>query len=223
MLTLDRREKELSRALGDFPHEIRELPVGDVLCEDDESDAWIAERKSASDLARCIVNGRLFEQTARLHQAGYRRIFWLVEGDLHGHAVQHESLLGACVNMALRKQSHLIRTYSIEETAAVVRQLVEKCRCPPGVPSGAAPPAPLTKRKRDCDKATVCLRQLCCVPTISERIAKRLVDQFGTMPALQRALADIDSFPQVRLDEKTCIGRARLLRLRSHLCDDGAE
>ena len=223
MLTLDHREKNLSRALGDFPHEIRELPVGDALCEYGETDAWIAERKSAGDLAASLTSGRLFEQTSRLHQAGYRRIFWLVEGDLEGHSVSYHSLLGACVNMALRKQSHLIRTNSVEETAAVLKQLVEKGRCPPGVPSGLAPPAPLTKRKRDADPETVFLRQLCCVPTISERIAKKLVDQFGNLPALQRALADIESFPQLRLDEKACLGKARLLRLRSHLCDDDAE
>lgn len=219
MLTLDRREKELSDALGDVPHELRELPVGDVLCEYGGPDTWVAERKSACDLAASIVSGRLFEQTARLHQAGYRRIFWLIEGDLKGYSVAYESLLGACVNMTLRNQSHLIRTHSVAETAAVVKQLVEKGRCPPGVPSGAVPPAPFTKRKRDADKETVCLRQLMCVPTISERVAKKLIQQFGTLPALQRALADIDSFPRIRLDEKTCLGEARLRTLRTHLCD----
>ena len=85
MLTVDRREKELSRALGTLPHEIRELPVGDVLCEYGGADAWVAERKSASDLAASIVSGRLLEQTARLHEANYQYIFWLVEGDLRGH------------------------------------------------------------------------------------------------------------------------------------------
>ena len=219
MLTLDRREKELSRALWDMPHELRQLPVGDVLCEYGGPDSWIAERKTAGDLAASIVSGRLFEQTARLHQAGYRRIFWLVEGDLKGHSVAYDSLLGACVNMTLRKQSHLIRTCSVEETAAVVKQLVEKGRCPPGVPSGAAPPAPFTKRKRDADKETVYVRQLMCVPTISEHVARKLMQQFENLPALQRALADIESFPRVRLNEKTCLGEARLQTLRTHLCD----
>ena len=112
MLTLDRREKDLSHALADVPHQMRELPVGDVLCEYGEN-TWIAERKRASDLAASIVSGRLFDQTARLHEAGYRRIFWFVEGDLRGHAVAYENLLGACVNMSLRKQSVLIRTCDI--------------------------------------------------------------------------------------------------------------
>ena len=222
MLTVDRRETDLIRALADVPHTVRELPVGDVLCEyGDEDGAWIAERKCASDLAASIINGRLFDQTARLHEAGYRRIFWLVEGDLRGNSVPHACLLGACVNMALRKQSVLVRTCSVEETAAVVQQLLSKGRCPPGIPTGAAPPAPLTKRKRDANSETVYLRQLMCIPSISERVAKKLVEHFHTLPALQRALGELEAFPTIRLDEKQCLGKARLKALRASLCDHG--
>eukprot|EP00973_Karenia_brevis_P074464 10347100-Karenia_brevis.AAC.1 len=84
MLTVDRREKDLSRALADVSHKVRELLVGDAVCEYGEGKgAGIAERKRASDLAASLTGGRLFDQTARLHEAGYCRIFWLVEGDLH--------------------------------------------------------------------------------------------------------------------------------------------
>eukprot|EP00973_Karenia_brevis_P037264 5137552-Karenia_brevis.AAC.1 len=220
MLTLDRRETYLSQALADVPHKLRELPVGDVVCEYGEGENdWVAERKCVSDLAVSLTGGRLFDQTARLHKAGYRRIFWLIEGDLRGRSVSHECLLGACVNMALRKQSILIRTCSVEETAAVVQQLISKGRCPPSVPTGLAPPAPLTKRKRDASKETIYLRQLMCIPTISERVAHKLVEYFNTLPALQRALEELNTFPTIRLDEKCCLGKARLQSLRAHLCD----
>ena len=217
MLTLDRREKDLSRALADVPHQMKELPVGDVLCEYGEN-AWIAERKRESDLAASIVSGRLVEQTARLHEAGYRRIFWFVEGDLRGHSVAYENLLGACVNMSLRKQSVLIRTYDVEETAAVVRQLLSKGENLPGIPTGAAPPAPLTKRKRDADKEVIYMRQLMCMPTVSERVAKKLAEHFPTLPSLQRAL-EMETFPSIQLGERTCLGKARLEALRAQLCD----
>lgn len=220
MLSVDRREMDLSRALADVPHEIRELPVGDVVCKygNDES-AWVAERKTASDLSASMTSGRLVDQTARLHEAGYRRIFWLVEGDLHGHLVAYENLLGACVNMSLRKQSVLIRTSGVKETAAIVQQLLAKGRCPPGIPSGMAPPAPLTKRKRDADKGTIYLRQLQCMPAISERVAKKLTEHFSTLHLLQQALEDLDKFPKIQLDEKTCLGTTRLKMLRAQLCD----
>lgn len=220
MLTVDRREKDLSRALGECPHELKELPVGDVVCDyGDGEGAWVAERKRASDLASSITSGRLAEQTARLHAAGYQTIFWLVEGDLRDCVVGHDSMLGACVNMSLRKGSVLIRTCGVEETAAVVQQLVTKGHCQPSVPSGLAPAAPLTKRKRDACKRTIFLRQLMCIPTISERVAVKLVETFSTLPNLQRALQDLDAFPRIQLGKGCFLGQARLNTLRAQLCD----
>jgi ERCC4-type nuclease len=219
MLTVDRREMALSRALKDVPHEMRELPVGDVLCEyDGEQGAWIAERKCAHDLAASLTCGRLFDQTARLHEAGYRRIFWFVEGDLRGHSVSRECLLGVCINMALRSQSVLIRTCDVEETAAAVQQLISKGRCPPGIPTGAAPPVPLTKRKRDADKDLIYLRMLQCMPAVSERVARKIAERFPTLASLQRALENLETFPTIRLCETTSLGKTRLKMLRAQLC-----
>ena len=54
-LIVDRREIALSNALEDFPHERKDLAAGDVLCEDaGRAVLWIAERKTASDLANSI-------------------------------------------------------------------------------------------------------------------------------------------------------------------------
>ena len=221
MLILDRREMALSDALTrlEVAHEVRALPVGDVLCEYENAVPWVAERKQASDLANSLSGGRLFEQTARLHEARYDKIFWLVEGSLEGHTISPESLWGACINMTLRNKSFFIRTLDVNETAFVLKQLVKKCRAPPGIPNGVQMPAPMTKRKRDADKNLVFLRQLMCIPSVSEGIAKKLQEQFGSLPALQEALADIDAFPSIRLNEKSCIGKARLQKLREFLCE----
>ena len=82
-LSLDRREIRLSHALGEFPHVLVDLPVGDVLCEySDGRVSWVAERKTAVDLANSIKTGRWSDQTSRLHLSGYARIFFLLEGDL---------------------------------------------------------------------------------------------------------------------------------------------
>ena len=222
MLFIDRREVALSEHLRrlDVMHELRPLPVGDVLCEYEDGVPWIAERKQASDLANSLSSGRLFEQAARLHEARYDKIFWLVEGSFEGHAISPESLWGACINMSLRSDSHFIRTLSVHETAFVVKQLIRKCHAlPPGIPNGVQMPAPMTKRKRDADKNLVYLRQLMCIPSVSEGVAKKLQAHFDSLPALQEALVDIDAFPSIRLNEKSCIGKARLLKLREYLCE----
>ena len=221
MLTLDRREIALSEALINLKvkHTMRELPVGDVLCEYETRNHWVMERKQASDLANSLSSGRLFEQTARLHEANYQRIFWFIEGDLRGHTISPESLWGACISMSLRCKSYFIRTLDVEETAFVVKQLVRKCNAlPPGIPDGVQMPRPMTKRKRDADKTLVCLRQLMCIPSASECVAKKLQEHFDTLPDLQKALLDIDTFPLIRLNERSCIGKTRLQKLKEYLC-----
>lgn len=222
MLTLDRREKALSDALTrlEVKHELRELPVGDVLCEYEAAAPWIAERKQASDLVNSLSSGRIFEQTARLHEAEYEKIFWLVEGALDGHRITPESLWGACINMTLRNKSHFIRTLDVIETAFVVKQLIRKCQDhPPGTPDGIQMPKPMNKRKRDADKGLVYLRQLMCIPSVSAGVAKKLQEHFVTLPALQKALIDINTFPSIRLNDKSCIGKARLQKLKEYLCE----
>ena len=221
MLTLDRREKALGDALTNLGvvHSMRQLPVGDVLCEYEDGGVWVAERKQSSDLVRSLSSGRLFDQTARLHEANYNNIFWFVEGSLDGHNIPRESLWSACLNMALRNKSYFIRTLSVYETAFVVKQLITKCQHLPGIPGGVQLPTPMTKRKRDGDKQIVYLRQLMCIPSISEGIAKKIQVRFSTLPALQAALVNIDTFPPIPLNEKSRIGKARLQKMKECLCE----
>ena len=217
-LALDRRETSLSRALADQPHEVTTLPVGDVLCAyEDGRSSWIAERKTARDLAASIRDGRWQDQLARLHAANYAAIFFFVEGDLRGQALPHKSLLGACLNAQLRRTSHLVRTVNVEETAVVVRLLAQKGGSPCGLPPSLGPPRAGSKRQRDAEVETCWARQLMCVPSISERIARALLRHFGSLPALQQALGDLQSFPRVRLSERECLGETRLKTLAAYL------
>ena len=76
------------------------------------------------------------------------------------------------------------------------------------------PPKLIGKRQKDA--ACVDVRQLMCVPSISYKIAKKLLDQFGSLSNLRTALGS-ESFPAVRLDERRCLGRARIKHLRRHV------
>ena len=217
-LSIDRREVRLSHALADFPHTLVSLPVGDVLCEyRDGRSSWVAERKTATDLASSIKSGRWSEQTSRLHQAAYTRIFFIVEGDLRWAEFPYKSLLGALLNAELRPNSHVIRSIDVDETAAIVIALSEKAGNPPlGIPGGLSPPKPTSKRKRDSE--TVGSRQLMCIPSISEKTSKALLSHFGNLPALIAALADPNSFPRVRLDARSCLGKKRIELLCKFFC-----
>ena len=65
-------------------------------------------------------------------------------------------------------------------------------------------------------------RQLMCVPSVSERIARALVDHFCDLETLQDALRDTSTFPRVQIGEKTCLGKARIAKLAKHFLRTGA-
>ena len=172
-LLVDYRERRLAELL-DVPHLVRNLAVGDLVCDYGGGNRWIAERKTASDLAQSIVSGRWRDQLHRLRQAGCRIIF-LIEGDLRTTTLNYDSILGAVVNCQLRKESCVIRTTDIQETAEFVRHLVAKCENEPGMPPTTLTVPGVPKRDRDNERKTCWVRQLMCVPTVfredSEEIA----------------------------------------------------
>ncbi len=61
------------------------------------------------------------------------------------------------------------------------------------------------------------MRQLQCIPTVSENVARKLHDKFGTMAQLQKALLDKKNFPRIQLDNKRSLGKARVETLSAYL------
>ena len=160
----------------------------------------------------------------RLLSSG-RRAFVIIEGDLR-RCDLYESTLSAWLNLSLRRDVSVLRTTDARQTFEVVVALVSKLENPPRTwtPSsdGGVRPPKLTG-KREKDAACVDVRQLMCVPSISFKIAKKLLDHFGSLSKLRTALGSESSFPAVRLDERHCLGKARLKHLRRHILgDDGA-
>ena len=211
-LSIDYREKELINQLQCLSPRVASLPVGDVVCSHGDNPVWVMERKTADDLAKSLTDGRWVDQTARLLNAGYPFVYFVIEGDLSATNLPHASLLGAYVNAELREHSTCFRTACVEETGMVLQQLVRKIGAPPGIPSGIQ-----AKSKRQRDEETVWIRILMCIPSISERIARLLLEHLGNLRKLQEALNDIDSFPKIRLDERSCIGKTRIRMLARYL------
>ncbi len=207
-LVVDARERSLIKVLGkDIV--VETLEVGDILCDYESGVPWIAERKTADDLAASIRDGRWEEQKDRLLKSG-NKVFYIVEGDLRATRFTFESLVGACVNAAVRDDLILFRTWNIVETKHLILQLVKKCSCTATVPRTLG----LTsKRKKDSLQDTIWIRQLMCVPPISENIARAILKHFDTMQDLQQALKAIEAFPEVQISPNTKLGRARIAKL----------
>ena len=216
-VTIDYREKGLARLLQDsgVPHQVSALPVGDVLCRYDSGASWIAERKRADDFAASIKDGRWKEQASRLF-ASASRVVYIFEGDFRETGM-YPSLLGAWVNSEL-KRCYVFRTLDVQESAAVLCDLARKLEHPAAhaaPSSGLAPP--LSKRKRQEDADVVFLRILMCVPSVSEPVARKLAEHFGSLVQLQEALRGTNKFPRIQLSEKTTLGKERIAKLSKYL------
>ena len=111
----------------------------------------------------------------------------------------------------------------LHETAAVVRHLVAKGESEPGMPPSTLTVPGVPKRERDNERMTCWVRQLMCVPTVSERIAKKLLDEYGSLPSIQRALQTPKSFKRIRLDDRFCLGKERIEKLALYLTDSAEE
>ena len=61
------------------------------------------------------------------------------------------------------------------------------------------------------------IRQLACIPTISEHIAATLLDHFESMAALREALSNAETLPVVQLSRGACLGKKRLAKLATVL------
>ena len=212
MLSVDARERLLIEVLQTYGivHTVKTLPVGDIICEYEGGTSWIAERKRADDLANSIKDGRWREQQSRLFASG--STVFIIEGDLRNTSLPYKSLLGAVVNCELRDTAHVFRTWDVNETAHLLTHLAQKMQAVHAAPSGFI----TAKHKRASDPDICWMRQLMCIPSISERIARKLLDEFGSLPQLQDALRS-DHFPCVRLDERACLGAARRDTLAKYL------
>ena len=215
---IDSREKGLIRLFqgAGVAHQVAALPVGDVFCQYESGHAWVAERKRADDFAASIKDYRWTDQSARLFASGHQVVYCL-EGDFR-ETCMYQTLVGAWINAELRR-CYVFRTLDLQETFLVLRGLIAKLEHTHApVPSGGglAPPR-LSKRKRDEELDACWVRQLMCIPTVSETIARKLLEHFGTPEKLREALRSTGKFPRIQLTEKTALGKARVAKLAKHL------
>jgi len=109
------------------------LPLGDIIINDGINDCVIIERKSLSDLAASIKDGRYDEQSYRLNGLAHHNhnIVYLIEGDMNRfnsfkERIDKQTLYSAMVSINYFKGFSVMRSYNIEETAMIACNMVYK-------------------------------------------------------------------------------------------------
>ncbi len=149
--------------------EMKNLPVGDYIC----SERAVVERKSESDFASSIMDGRLFPQIKEL--CSYEKPVLLIEKNgqslsrIHPNAVR-----GALASLALDFSVPIIFSQSFIDTAGIIFQIA--------------------RREQVCEKRNLSIRQkagiisaeshqeflVAGLPSVSTVLAKRLLSRFRT-------------------------------------------
>jgi len=146
IIKLDYREKKLNGQLlkikdinkfDKISIVIENLPIGDVIiCDDDGKEKMIIERKTLSDLASSIKDGRYAEQSYRLngHSMVNHNIVYLLEGIIADWPERKakmtrtpkKTLYVTMFSLQYYKGFTTINTKNVEETAEYIVRLTDK-------------------------------------------------------------------------------------------------
>lgn len=179
-----------------FDFEVQTLDVADIqLVEDDGTPKISIERKTYADLEASIVDGRWREQKFRLKQLDHFFVY-LLEGKHKKGRLNPKATRGALMNAVLRDQIHFVHTKDIKDTALLMTELEKrtKAKRKRGETGLSAPT--ISKKMRMEDSKTIYIRQLMCIPKVSERIATELAAVYPTRDKLRAALQnrELDDF-----------------------------
>ena len=109
------------------------IPLGDIIiCNDDGTERIMIERKSLSDLASSICDGRYKEQSFRLNQCSIHNhnIFYMIEGQLKSYKsfsrIDKRALLSSMVSISHFKGFSIHKTNDMQESAEWILQFADK-------------------------------------------------------------------------------------------------
>jgi ERCC4-type nuclease len=134
MIQIDYREHELIKLINNLIQNtpitcnVLNLDIGDIVL----NNRIIIERKTISDLNSSILDGRYEEQSYRLSNSlHYHRhhIIYLIEGTLHSikyDESQKTRILSAIFSLQFYKGFSVMRTFSIDDTAAYIVHCAKK-------------------------------------------------------------------------------------------------
>lgn len=172
-IAVDAREGPLFRCLLESHGaevSVSPLSVGDFIC----SDRVAIERKTRADFESSVIDGRLFDQLARLSST-YARTILIVEGKEGAGALKKPSLLGAYSSVITDYGAGIFFTSCAKSTSELIyaiakhEQLIEKrpirvC----GKPKGKTLPQN--------QRAIVEM-----LPLVGPKMARALLENFGTV------------------------------------------
>ena len=154
--------------------EYRVLDVADYVIG-----AYAVERKSVRDFVTSLYSGRLFDQAHRIGEA-YQTAFLIVEGELWselGKVRNPRSLWGALISTVLDFGLNTFFAPDHDQTAQFLYTLGKGGRRR----SGSDGPPLIVRKPRTGDQDRIQVSILASLPGVGPRMARQLLDHFGSL------------------------------------------
>lgn len=159
---------------------------------------YIIERKTLSDLASSILDGRYKEQSSRLdaytqeHVEEHPVVMYFIEGSLDLFSVEHnmdkDKLISACISLMCTKNYKVFLTRHVNETCDFLLKICLKLDNDVGAEpqNGGGQVAICTnmakhqfKKSSQINKDNIGIIMLSSIPNVSATIAIQLLEPFG--------------------------------------------
>lgn len=224
----DREDKKIIEAIEKNEYKIQtfrqRLPLADFIILDAKIaeekpnqpfDAILAliERKTYTDYAASIRDGRGKEQSLRLSE--YRpHVYMIVEGKSSGITNKLYGISQKVIEESItRKRVHwgfnVIRTFDYNETAAEIARIALAYANPKSFTYNSSMICKHLKSKKDMKTPMLCfIAQLRCIPSVSEKIATKIAEKYGTMTKLIDGLKNGEDISTLKINETRKIGSA---------------
>jgi ERCC4-type nuclease len=180
------------------------LDIGDIhICDDDDNIVLLIERKTISDLASSITDGRYKEQSYRLHHHNTHNhnIMYIIEGRITDYnerfsRVSRKALYSAMMVLQYFKGFSVFRTISKEETVDYILQITDKIQREKkkGFYSGGsessessesnAYPVVHMQKKNNIGKENIDCFMLCQIPGIQQSTANAILEKYPSIRSL---------------------------------------
>ena len=161
-----------------------QLYAGDYII----NESIIIERKTKTDFVQSIINGRLFEQCAKLRKTGMLPLI-IVEGNPFktNHNIKPESIKGALLSVTVSWQIPVIRSSGKEDTADMIIMAARQDSSPPQfIRKTSYKPKVWQNNKH------YFIRNL---PGVGAKLATTLLEHFGTIENI--VLANVSDLMEV--------------------------
>lgn len=207
-LWVDHRELALKDLLKNENPILEHLAIGDVSVTLNGDLFLVFERKTLSDFAASIKDGRFKNQKIKLKES-LSRVFYIIEGhfdyndtsEVCINGISKKAIISAVLNTMVRDEIQVFFTKNVADTADLMIGLFTRIRSDPAKYSSAPSTdhvilkaRPKVHSKEDCYES-----QLCQIPDVSRKTAKAIMKAYPSWSNLYTSLTSFSDEEKLKL------------------------